>query len=103
MEVVVREKKSRPLLSHEELHLEVSFPREPTPKREAVRKHLASSLKVSEDVVIVEDLITEFGKSFGRAKALVFSSIEDLVKVRPKKKEKAKKEEGKEETPAKAK
>ena len=80
MEVVVREKKVRPLLSHEELHLEISFPNEPTPKIDSVKKHLASTLKVNEDVVIVESLITEFGKSFGRAKALVFSSVEDLAK-----------------------
>ena len=103
MEVVVREKKVRPLLSHEELHLEISFPNEPTPKIDSVKKHLASTLKVNEDVVIVESLITEFGKSFGRAKALVFSSVEDLAKIRPKKKEKSKKEEGKEEAPAKGK
>lgn len=63
MEIELLEKKEQPLLARIEVSFRITHPKEPTPKRDAVREGLAEQMKVKKSCVIVDNMKADFGKS----------------------------------------
>lgn len=105
MEIKVINKKDNALLSRVEVKAEIGFFNEPTPKKEDIKKKIASMEKADEKLVVIRKIACSFG--FGKANVLayIYKSEDELNKAEPKKKEVKKaegaapKEEPKEEEP----
>ena len=79
MNIKVIKKIERPLLSRTELDAEVHFDGA-TPKRTELLKSLAAALKVSEDIVIIRRIYTNFGARSAKFTANIYKTKEDLLK-----------------------
>jgi ribosomal protein S24E len=92
MELTITKKRDNLLLSRMEITLEVDFVNEPTPKKEDIKKKIASSEKADEKLVVVKSMETSF--SSGKADVLVhiYKSEEELKKTEPQNKGKSAKE-----------
>lgn len=114
MNITVTNKIKNDLLSREEIEATINFDG-PTPSRQKVLKELSESIKAKPDTVIVKQILTEYGKSFAKVIAYVYTNKETMeklerknliekhaVKAEPKKEEaatEAPKEEAKPEEP----
>jgi len=79
MEIKILNKKENLFFNRTEVEAEIHHPGEPTPKRSAVRQAIADAMKVSADVVAVQQCKSQFGlKSV--CKVAVYKSKEDLQK-----------------------
>ncbi len=81
MELEIVGKRENPLLKRMEVQFRVAHPNEQTPKRGDLRQELAKVLHVTRDIVIVDGLQSEFGRSASRGYAKVYKSKEDAMKV----------------------
>ena len=101
MNIKVIKKIERPLLARTELQAEVHFDGA-TPKRSELQKALATALKISEDIVIVRRIYTNFGARSAKFTANIYPTKEELIsnelpiflnKGKPREKKQPKKEE----------
>ena len=88
MDLKIIKKEDNPLLSRKEIELESSFFGEATPKKEDIKKKVASSEKADEKLVVVKDVYNDFGAGKAKVLVYVYASEEELKKTEPKKKEK---------------
>ena len=108
MEIKIIQKKKNPLLSRLEVEAEASFLNEATPKKEDVKKKIASMEKADENLVVVKNISMKFGEGKANFLTYIYESKDKLIGIEPKKKSKkgstdgeAKKEDGKREEPKK--
>jgi len=87
MDLKIIKKQDNPLLSRMEIEAEAEFFNEPTPRKEDIKKKIASMEKADEKLVVVKHIYTSF--SGGKASVLVYiyKSEDELKKIEPKKKE----------------
>jgi len=103
MDLKITNRKDNPSLSRIEVNAEVSFLKESTPKKEDIKKKIASLEKANENLLVINKISTYFGEPKVGVLAYIYKSENDLKKIEPKKKEKgaakaeATKAEGKEE------
>jgi len=93
MDLNIIKKQDNPLLSRAEIELEASFFNEATPKKENIKKSIASIQKADEKLVVVKHVYSDFGDGKAKVLAYIYKSEDELKKIEPKKK-KAKPEEG---------
>ena len=107
MELNIIKKEEKPLLSRTEVVAEIDFDAS-TPKKEEIKKKIASSLKSDPNITVIKKVYTIFGKKKIKVLAFVYKSEKDMKRIEPKpkvkktpKEEKAKveKKESKEEKP----
>ena len=85
-----------PLLNRIEVVYEIWHSGQPTPKKEVIKKQIATELKISEDLINLSKVLTRFGASKIEVVAEVYPTKEDLQKTM--KKTKKQKLDGKEES-----
>ena len=81
MELEIVGKRENVLLKRTEVRFRVAHPREQTPKRGDLRQELAKALNATRDIVVVDFLRSEFGRSASRGYAKVYKSKEDALRV----------------------
>ncbi len=87
-----------PLLNRTEVTYEIEHSRQPTPKKETIKKQIASELKTDEELINLSKVATKFGTSKTIVTAEIYKTKDDMQKL-IKKNKKAKgngKEENKE-------
>ena len=99
MDLKIVKKKDNPLLSRKEIELETSFFGEATPKKEDIKKKIASVEKADEKLVVVKHVFNEFGAGKANVLAYVYTSEEELKKTELKKRGKKGAKPAEEETP----
>ncbi len=92
MELKILEKKENRALLRKEIEAELSFFGESTPKKEEVKKKIAETEKVNEELVIVKSIHTRFGEPKASVIAYIYENIEILNELEPKRKTKETKE-----------
>ncbi|MBU4501144.1 MAG: hypothetical protein KKA79_01015 [Nanoarchaeota archaeon] len=102
MNLKLLKEKDVPLLVRKRLSFEVEYPGDKTPSRDDIKKNIASTQKVKEDLVAVRHIYPRFGRCKAKIIAHVYNNVEDVKKYEPKnKKEEKKAAEGATEAPAK--
>src|SRR3989338_10868837 len=87
MEIKIRNKKENVLLKREEIVADIEN-KGATPDRKTVTSELAKALATTEDLVIVDKIFTERGKSDSSVNALIYKKKEDIPKYKIAKMEK---------------
>jgi|SRR3989344_1995062 len=77
------------LLNRNEVVYELDHFQKPTPKKEDIRKQLAESLKVNEDLIKINKVINYFGSTKIKIIADIYKTKEDLQALIRKRKKKA--------------
>ncbi|MBI4015942.1 MAG: hypothetical protein HY362_04455 [Candidatus Aenigmarchaeota archaeon] len=72
MKIETVEQKENPLLKRKELTLKLDYEGAATPSKKAVSDELAKTLSVPAENVEIRTLITDFGRSMGRASVRVW-------------------------------
>ncbi|MBU0627559.1 MAG: hypothetical protein KKC75_00070 [Nanoarchaeota archaeon] len=93
MDLKIINKKDNPLLSRIEVNAEVNFVNSPTPKKEDVKKKIASVEKADEKLVVIKKVVNTYGIGKIQVLAYIYSSEEELKNIEPKKKDKGAKAE----------
>ena len=79
MELEIVGKRENVLLKRTEVRFRVAHPGEQTPKRGDLRQELAKALHATRDIVVVDFLRSEFGRSVSQGYAKVYKSKEDAL------------------------
>jgi len=91
MNLKIINKTDNPSLSRKEVQAQVEFFNEPTPKKEDVKKKIASMEKADEKLVVIKGIGNSFGVGKGDVFAYIYKSEKELKEIEPKKKEKKEK------------
>ena len=99
MELKILSKEEKPLLSRTEIIANILFD-SATPKKEEVKKKIATVLKSDPNVIVIKKVATIFGQKNAKVLAFIYTNEKDMKRIEPKPKVKkgAKKEAPKEET-----
>jgi small subunit ribosomal protein S24e len=85
MEIKITSTKENPLLKRKEISFRIEHgPKGKTPGRLEVRKAVAVELKVSEELVFVQEMRTKTGTSTAEGSANAYESSEQAKSVEPK-------------------
>ncbi len=79
MELEIVGKRENALLKRTEVRFRVAHPGEQTPKRGDLRQELAKALHATRDIVVVDFVRSEFGRSGSQGYAKVYKSKEDAL------------------------
>ena len=93
MKFTILKETESPFLSRKRISFEVDYAGSRTPSKEEIKKSIASSQKVKEELIAVRHIYPKFGKSEAKLIIHVYKTIEDLKKYEPKSKKKNAKEE----------
>jgi|AntAceMinimDraft_17_1070374.scaffolds.fasta_scaffold213380_3 small subunit ribosomal protein S24e len=80
MNLKVIEKKENILLSRKEVIASINFDGA-TPKRKDVQKELAKELKAKENMTLIKQIDTEYGSSFAKVTANIYSDEAVMLKL----------------------
>ena len=80
-QISIIEDKVNPLMERRELKLEVAS--QATPKRDLLRKSVASSLKVPVERVYIKNVLSSYGKSIAVCNAYVYENAERGKQIEP--------------------
>lgn len=80
MDMKIINQKENPLLNRKEVMIEVTHLGTSTPLRNQLIAGVAKSVKTSEDLVIINKIITKKGSASCEAKVLVYKKKEDIPK-----------------------
>ncbi len=91
-----------PLLNRTEVIFEIDHARQPTPRKDVIKKQLAAELKTNEELINLHKIINNFGSTKTKVIAEIYNTKEDLERLIKKNKKqeqqkKVKSEDGKEE------
>lgn len=81
MEVEIQSDRENALLSRREVRFVVHHEAEATPTREVVREGLEKALKLKEEVLVLDHLRSEFGRSRSKGYAKVYGSMDDARRM----------------------
>ncbi len=102
MNLKLIKEKDVPLLARKRLSFEIEYPGDKTPSRDDIKKTIASTQKVKEDLVAIRHIYPRFGRCNAKIIAHVYNNAEDVKKYEPTKSKKEKKKaEATSEAPAK--
>ena len=85
MELVLQKEMDMPLLERKRFTFNLVF-EGATPKKDDVKKQVASQLKVHDDIVVLKHVFQRYGSKTAKVIAHVYKSAEMLKKFEPKKK-----------------
>jgi small subunit ribosomal protein S24e len=80
MEIVVEKERENPLLRRKEIYFRLKYDAA-TPSRRVVREKLAGLFNANSDVVVIEYMRPEFGKSEASCYARIYEDVEDLKSI----------------------
>lgn len=83
MDIKIVERRENKLLDREEIYLTIDHKGEATPKREDLRKKIAAMIGKSEDLIVVEKILSMYGVQKSKAWVHVYDSKETMMKVEP--------------------
>lgn len=83
MEVEILGKHENKLLQRTEVRFQLMHGKEKTPQRDAVREALAKALGANKDVVVVDELHSEFGRAVTTGYAKVYAAVDHAKKLEP--------------------
>jgi ribosomal protein S24E len=78
MKLEIKSRKQNPLMKREKALAVVEHSGKATPSRKDILKELAKSLKVKEDLIIIERIITRSGKTTSEIKVHVYKKASDI-------------------------
>ncbi|HEY5539053.1 MAG TPA: hypothetical protein VIL58_05895 [Thermoplasmata archaeon] len=81
MELEIMQRRENPLLKRVEVRFRVSHPNASSPRREELRQELAKELHAAKDIVILDFLRSDFGRSTSRGYAKVYKAKEDALRI----------------------
>ena len=81
MEINILNREKNPLLNREEIIVDIEHKGEPTPKRDDLKKKIGAMIGKDEKLIIVEKIISEFGKQRSKAFIHVYENEEDMKKL----------------------
>ncbi|MEK6974081.1 MAG: hypothetical protein AABW41_02495 [Nanoarchaeota archaeon] len=84
-----------PLLQRKRYTVEINHDKKATPKNEELKKEISSFLKVSEDLISIRHIYTNYGETVSKIITNVYKTVEDLKKIEVKNKKPKKKKEKK--------
>ena len=84
MEINIINREENKLLNREEIVIDIEHKGEATPKREELKKKIAAMIGKDEKLIVVEKILSEFGKQRSKAFIHVYNSEEDMKKLEPK-------------------
>ena len=98
MNLKIIEEKENPLLNRKNILAELEYSKIATPRKTEVKKILADTLKIGEELIELKHVYPIFGKNKAKVIAHIYKNIKDLeniekIKKRAKKKVKKKVEE----------
>jgi len=96
MKITLQEEKEAPLLMRKRAHFEIDNEKQKTPSESEVKKAVAETMKVKEEVVAIRHIYQQYGVGKTKVIAHIYKNPEELKKIEEIKK-KAKKKEVKEE------
>lgn len=73
-------KKENVLLGRTEVRFRLSHANEPTPRRDAVREKLASTLAVNKGTIVIDNMDTDFGRAATAGLARIYPNPEAAKK-----------------------
>lgn len=88
MQLKILDKKEQELLSRTDIKAHITFGKA-TPSNTEIKKALASELKADENLIIIKNIYTIYGKTEANVNAYAYKSKEEMQKVEPKPKKKA--------------
>tara|TARA_B100002052_G_C15637814_1_gene487001 strand:- start:345 stop:725 length:381 start_codon:yes stop_codon:yes gene_type:complete len=85
MELEILEKNSNPLLSRQEIHVVIKHEGDSTPKRNQVINSLSKELKAKKDLIIIDYLKNQYGKSETKGYAKIYDTKDSmkLIETKP--------------------
>ena len=81
MELEIKENIDNPLLHRKEIQLVVSHENDSTPKRNQVIRDLSEQLKTKKELIIIDHLKNQYGKTETKGYAKVYSNAEALKAI----------------------
>lgn len=87
MDLKIIKKQDNILLSRIEMELEAVFFNAATPKREDIKKSIATTQKIDEKLVVVKKIYGNFGAGKASVLVYIYKSEDELKKIEPRKKE----------------
>ena len=85
MELEIIERNSNPLLSRQEVHVVIKHDSDSTPKRNQVISSLSKELKAKKDLIIIDYLKNQYGKSETKGYAKIYDTKDSmkLIETKP--------------------
>ncbi|MBL7206142.1 MAG: hypothetical protein ISS36_00915 [Candidatus Aenigmarchaeota archaeon] len=74
----ILEQKKNPLLKREESWILIEHKGKPTPKRDEILSEISKVLKSKDELIIIDKVFSQKGKSASRVKVLAYSKKEDI-------------------------
>ena len=102
MKITLLKEKEAPLLSRKRMSFEIDYSGDKTPDKGAVKKFIATSQKIKEELISIRHIYPRFGETKAKAIVHVYSTAKDKERFEPKKKKEEKKAEEKTEAPKEA-
>ena len=81
MELEIKENTDNPLLHRKEIQLVINHENDSTPKRNQVITDLSEQLKAKKELIIIDHLKNQYGKTETRGYAKVYSNLESLKAI----------------------
>ena len=81
MEIEILNQRENRLLQRTEVYFRVTHENASTPKRDEVRDLLSSKFNVKKDMVIVNNMCSDFGKWSTKGYAKIYTKKEDIMKL----------------------
>ena len=82
MHITVTERKENPILSRQDVRLDIAFEQQ-TPSRLELRKELAKNLKADEACLVITQVTTTFGFRTAKGTAHLYKDAESLARHEP--------------------
>ena len=83
MEIRIDEREENPLMEREEVQFQVEHKNSSTPSRAKVIESLATTLEKSEDLIIIDKIVTLHGRQVASGSARVYESEGKLKQLEP--------------------
>lgn len=83
MEIRIEEREENPLMEREEINFEVEHKNSSTPSRAKVMESLSETLEKTEDLIVIDKLVTLHGRHVASGSARIYDSEEKLVQLEP--------------------
>ncbi len=80
MTMKISEQKKNPLMKREEIWVSFEHPGKATPPRKEILAEMAKTLKADQELIIIDKIFSEKGRSKSKAKVLVYKKKEDVPK-----------------------
>jgi small subunit ribosomal protein S24e len=84
MDLKIISRENNQLLNREEIIVLIDHKNEPTPKRDDIREKISAMIGKNKNLIVVEKILTEFGKQKSKAFVNVYQNEEDMKKLEPK-------------------